>query len=321
VDLNRLIRAPLLDDRFPLPLDSPFTLATAAAEGVTPKSLRALCRAGLLRRMLPSVYVACQAGDSISLRARALGLVVPEDAVICDRHAGWLHGAQMVLLPNEHLELRPISMFRPSDHGRLRNKLADSGERNLIDEDICELDGLRVTTPLRTAWDLGRQRHRDPALSGLDAMLRLQLFSSDELLAGVERFKGMRWVTTLRALAPLADGRAASPGESALRLRWYDAQLPAPEPQWPVESRGRTAYLDLAEPVSAFAAEYDGLEWHSSDAARENDQARRAWLDQDEGWVIRTFTCDNIYGRDADAWSTLRQGYADARARRATIIT
>ena len=40
-------------------------------------------------------------------------------------------GAEMVLAPNEHLELLPVSVFRPSGMGRLRNGLADSGERNL----------------------------------------------------------------------------------------------------------------------------------------------------------------------------------------------
>ena len=122
---------PFLDETFPLPLDAPFTSSQALAEGVRPNLLTELCRLGLLRRPVKGVYVVSQLGDSVELRARALRLVVPEDCVICDRHAGWLHGAEMVLAPNEHVELRPVSVFRPAGMGRLRNGLTDSGERNL----------------------------------------------------------------------------------------------------------------------------------------------------------------------------------------------
>ena len=48
--------------------------------------------------------------------------------------------------------------------------------------------------------------------------------------AEIGRFRGFRGVVQLRCLAPLGDGRAESPGESALRLHWYDAGLPTPEP-------------------------------------------------------------------------------------------
>ncbi len=216
-----------------------------------------------------------QVGDSVELRARALRLVVPEDCVICDRHAGWLHGAEMVLAPNEHLELRPVSVFRPSGMGRLRNGLADSGERNLTPGDVVELQGLRVTTPLRTAWDLGRQRSRDTALSGLDAMLRLAKFEKAELVYGVQRFGRMRWVTVLRELSPIADGRAESPGESVLRLRWIDLALPTPRPQVPVVlPGGRMVYLDVGSEAARLAAEFHGWAWHSSPQQVVHDDER-----------------------------------------------
>ena len=59
-------------------------------------------------------------------------------------------------------------------------------------------------------------------------MLRLKRFEKADLVQGAARFRGMRWVTVLRELAPLADGRAESPGESVLRLRWIDLNLPTP---------------------------------------------------------------------------------------------
>ena len=304
-----------LDDSFPLPLDAPFTYAMARAEGVSRESLTELCRVGLLRRPIKGVYVVIQLGDSVEVRARVLRLVVPEDCVICDRHAGWLHGAEMVLAPNEHLELRPISVFRPSGKGRLRNGLADSGERNLLAADVTELHGLRVTTPLRTAWDLGRQRSRDRALAGVDAMLRLGAFGQAELVFGVPRFRGMRWVTVLRELAPLADGRAESPGESVLRLRWIDLRLPTPRPQVPVPlPGGRYVYLDVGNEDARFAAEFNGFEWHSAPEQIEHDANRLADVEA-EGWVVKPVVAANLWGRDQEVDRILYDGLVEARRR------
>ena len=305
----------VLPDSVPFPLDRPFTAKQAAAEGVTRRQLGWLVRQGFLRRMLKGVYVATQVGDSTRLRCQALGLVVPTDSVVCDRHAGWLHGAEMVLAPNEHIDLRPISIFRPAGHGRLRNELADSGERNLRPDDIVEVHGMRVTTPLRTAWDLGRVRYPDRALAGIDQMLRLGAFDHGELLQGVERFRGMRWVTVLRAVAPLADGRAASPGESVLRLRWIEARIPAPTPQLAVY-RGEVlvGILDLANEEIRYAAEYDGAEWHSSPEQREHDRERRAEMSEDD-WDIDVFVAADLFGRQANPEARLRDGAGRARRR------
>jgi hypothetical protein len=106
----------------------------------------------------------------------------------------------------------PVTMDLPLGRGRLRNKLVDSGQRALLPRDTTELHGLRVTTPLRTALDLGRQRWPEPAISALDAMHRLDAFSRAELCHEIDRFKGMRWVTTLRQVAPHMDGRSQSGG-------------------------------------------------------------------------------------------------------------
>jgi len=304
-----------LDSSFALPIDRPFTVSDARREGVPRHVLAALVEHGLLRRPLKSVYLATQAGDSIALRSQCLSLVVPDDCVVCDRHAGWLLGAEMILAPNEHLELRPISIFRPSGAGRLRNDLADSGERNLIASDITEVAGIAVTTPLRTAWDLGRVRFRESAISGLDAMLRLEEFSKEELVAGVERFRRMRWVTRLRELAPLADGRAASPGESVLRLRWIDCGLPTAVPQVEVRRDGvLIAILDIANRSIRFAAEYDGAEWHTSPMQREHDRERRAAA-ENENWLVKPFVASNVFGPHQDCDAMLRQGVIDARRR------
>ncbi|MBS41973.1 MAG: hypothetical protein CMH83_02105 [Nocardioides sp.] len=300
-----------------LPPDRPFTRAEARRESVSDGHLRELVAHHYVRRALPGVYVSSGIPDSTGLRCECLAMVVPDDAVVCDRHAGWLHGAQMVLAPDEHLELRPISVFRTTRGRRLRNGLADSGERALANEDVVEMHGLRVTSTLRTACDLGRSRYPANAIAAMDSMLRTGSFTKDDLLrATATRFRGMRWVSTLRAIAPLTDRRSESPGESVLRLRWIEAGLPDPEPQLPVVcDDGTVAYLDIGNRDLRYGAEYDGAEWHSTPEQRDHDWARRESC-QDTGWLIDAFRRDNLYGRHADADSVMRRS-ADGRARRA----
>lgn len=302
---------------FPLPQDLPFTRRGATDAGISRRVLDHLLVEGLVRRPIKGVYVGSHIGDSLSLRAECLRLVVPDDCVVVDRHAGWLHGAPMVLAPGEHQELRPLSLFRPSGHGRLRNDLSNSGERNLSIRDVTEVGGLAVTTPIRTAWDLGRVRWTDEAISGLDAMFRLRAFGRDEFLHGIERFRGMRWVTTLRAIGPLADGRSESPGESVLRLRCIEAHLRV-IPQVEVRRFGELiGRVDLANEELALGIEYDGAEWHSSPEQREHDRRRRADL-VEAGWLMRALECEEVFGRARTCDRIIRDAAQEARARRAT---
>jgi hypothetical protein len=316
MDIEQIITAASLGDGFPLDPHLPFTRAQAKAAGLSRHTLDLLTAAGILRKPIRGVYMATELGDSLALRAACLRLVAPPDAVIVDRHAGWLHGATMVLQPNEHLELLPVTMFLPGGRGRLRNPLADSGERTFAPGDIVEVDGLRVTSPLRTACDLGRVRWPDLAIAALDAMLRLGVFSREELEAEVRRFRGMRWVTTLRAIAPLADGRAESPGESVLRLRCKECGLGV-EPQVEVWVRGVLfARLDLASVDLLLAVEYDGVEWHTSPEQQAHDEERRTELSAGHGWLIRPFTKDEVFGRSRECDRILHEVAREARKRR-----
>lgn len=305
----------VLDDRFPLPIDAPFTRADALRAGLTDKRLRTLVRGGCLRRMVNGVYVAAHAPDSLALRAEALRLVVPPGCFACDETAAWLHGADMALAPNSHLLLPRVSFFRPADDGRLRNGLVVSGERTVTSRDLQQVGALLVTTPLRTALDLGRLRYRDQALSALDAFLHLGLVTPEELMAGVERFARQRGVVQLRWLVSIADGRAESAGESALRLRWYDAGLPRPQLQISIFENGVEIFrIDLGLEELLFGAEYDGLEFHSSRRQRRYDDGRRSFLREQRRWILEAFDHTNVYGHQQDADTRLRAAYLGARS-------
>jgi len=309
---------PLLGERFPLPLDRPFTFQVARSHGLGPHDLGWLCREGYLRRMLKGVYVAAQAVDSIELRALALRLVVPDGAVVTDRSAGWLHGAEMILAPNDHLGVPPVSVFVNRRGARLRNGITNSGQRFLRPEDVMEVLGVSVTTPVRTACDLGRLLSPDGAFAALDAMLRLGAFDKQQLWTASHRFRGMRGVIQLRAFAPLADARAESPGESVTRLRWITAGIkPQPEPQIEVERPNEWSYwIDLGVEGLRFGIEYLGEEWHlRTPEQRDRDHRRRTWLEEERGWLIEPVTKKNVFGNHQDIESIIAHGIRMARRR------
>lgn len=303
---------PLLDDGFVLPIDRPFTLKQAAEAGISRHRLRVLETKAFIRRMIKGVYVAAQVPDSIPLRAQALRLVVPRFAVVTDWTACWYYTG--VLRPGDHATVPPLNVFRPAGMDRLRNGLCASGERSFRPSDLTTIGGLTLTTPLRTAWDLGRLAHRDTAIGALDALLRDGTFVLEELLEGVERFKGMRGVVQLRALAPLADARAESPAESTLRLRWLDMPtLPPPTPQVSVDAGGVEVYrIDLGVPELRYGCEYDGEEFHGDDVIGLDD-ARRADLRRRFGWDVDAVRRANVYGPTRDVEEVLHRGIERAR--------
>jgi len=307
--------APLLGTDSPIPLDLPFSSQQAASAGLSRRRLGRLVRAGLVRRMNRNVYVAAQTPDTQALRGRALALVVPPGCVVTDWTACWYWTG--VDLPNSHLQVPPLAVFRPSGAGRLRNGLVTSGERWFQPGDTVALSAaLDVTTPLRTAHDIGRFFPPIIALGGMDALIRHCAFSIDELTGEVERFRRQRGVVQLRMLAPLVDGRSESMGESSLRWHWLSvAHLPPPEPQVAVMVDGVEVFrIDLGAEEVRYGAEYDGEQFHGEEA-RASDRKRRSRLFEEFGWTIDVFRRDDVYGVHETATSRLPSGFALALSR------
>jgi very-short-patch-repair endonuclease len=189
----------------------------------------------------------------------------------------------------------------------------------LANRDIVVIKGVPVTTPLRTACDLGRLLYRDSAFAALDAMLGRGRFDADELIDEVERFRGFRGVRQLRAFAPWADPGAESFGESVLRLRWLEAALPArPQTQVVVQRPGSHdwAKLDIACEKYKFAAEYDGEAFHGPEQS-DHDESRRLWLSDEAGWTVSVYRRRDVFGRRETATTQLRDDLDVAKVRAA----
>lgn len=305
-----------LDPACGLPLDRPFTLHEARDRGFTARHLTGLVEAGLLVRPVRGVYYAGQLRDTLDLRVDCLRLVVPVDCVVVDRTAGWLLGAPMVLAPGDHLVTPKVALARPPGY-RLWQPLTAGCERMLRPEDVIQVGGLMVTTPLRTACDLGRLLSRLQAFAAMNALAATGGFTVPELVAEVGRFKGYRGVIQLREIAGDVDPRPQSPPESAMLRLWLDRcpDLPRPEPQLTVCGPWGEYFLDLGVRELRYGLEYYGEEFHGEDR-QPHDEQRCRQLERVGGFVMDVVRAPQVYGPRADLDLIIRSGIARARARR-----
>lgn len=264
----------------------PFRGSEAISRGLL---TRAQLRSRCWRRLLHDIY--CHAGlaDSPDLRGAALGLVVPPGAALSGPYAAWLHGAD-VLRAHDRLELTA-----PPSSGLSRAGKAVR-ESRLTDDDTVVVGGVRVTSPLRTAFDLGRRKDLTECVVALDAMTHAGLVGLDELAAYAESHRRWRGVPNLRTAVGLAEPKTESPMESRLRMVIVLGDLPRPQVQIEVRESGLlVARLDMGYEELQIGIEYDGRDFHAGDA-RAGDDIRDNSLGVRDWRILR-------YG----AWHVFRQ--------------
>ena len=162
----------------------------------------------------------------------------------------------------------------------------DGMTRDLAPIDWVRLGEVRVTTPLRTAADLGCRLWAPVALGAMDALARGHGFDRRDLVELLPRYRGRRGVVQLRGLVGQLDPRAESQPESWVRWFIVAEGLACPEPQVWVQVEGEWYRLDLAYARARIAVEYDGEDFHDrTDEQRAHDAARREALRR-AGWIV-----------------------------------
>lgn len=281
-------------------MSEPFIGSAAVAAGdITKSSLRRH-----FTRLFPDVYVRAGTEPTAQDLARAGWLWSGRKAVIAGRSAAALLGAEWT---DASL---PVDLIH-ENRNRLRG-ITVRGDR-LADNEIQVIDGMPVTTPVRTALDLACWYPRSVAVPALDALARASSIDADDALVLARQYPGRRGIRMARESLGLVDGGAQSPKETWLRLLLVDAGLPRPQTQIPVYDQfgELIAYLDMGWEDIKVAAEYDG-EQHRTDRRQYSWDSRRREVLEELGWiVIRVLAGD----RRADVVRRVRA----AIARRASL--
>jgi very-short-patch-repair endonuclease len=272
----------------------PFVGSEAIANGQIRKhELRAKFRAEF-----PDVYVPKDAVLTMNQRAKAAWLYSHREGVIAGLTASALHGAKWV---DDYL---PVELIWPNAR---RPRGLRTYDMRLRSDEFTLLGGLRVTTPERTAFDIGRRRRLDDAVARLDALGDATRFSAEDVLAIADRHRGARGLRQLRAALELYDPGAESPKETWLRLLVIRAGYPRPRTQIPVQSLDgrRQYYLDMGWEDLMLALEYDGEQHRVNPDIYAEDIQRSEDIDE-LGWtrlrVVKANRAADVLRRLDRAW-------------------
>lgn len=254
--------------------DGPFVGSAAVASGLVAKhELRSD-----FASVFPDVYLHRDVEPVLAHRARAAWLWSHREGVVAGLTASALHGAKWV---DDSL---PIELVRPNARSP---KGMHTYDYRLLGDEFIEFDGMRITTPERTAFDIGRRRGRVDAVARLDALgnaMPLRVADVEEL---ARRHRGSRGLRRLEAALDLHDPGAESLKETWLRLLLIDAGFPRPRTQIPVPGRsGETRYrLDMGWEDLMVAVEYDGEHHRVDRPSYKSDIIRMEYL-HSVGWLV-----------------------------------
>lgn len=196
--------------------------------------------------------------------------------------------------PGGRGELDPVLLCMNRDAKIRRPPHIRTLRSDLEQEDLVEIDGLSMTAPLRTAFDLARIQSPWHATASVDRLAHLGIIDLRELDAYVRSQTRRRGVKQALTITRRADGRAESPMESVTRMIWLEARLPRPQVNANVYALDGSfvARVDLLDPASRLIVEYDGAH-HASATQRSRDDARRQTLEE-LGYVYITVTAVDL---------------------------
>ena len=229
-------------------MDKPFIGSEALREGTVDNKHQLRTR---FRALYPDVYLAGDAPPTLAQRTRGAWLWTRRQGVIAGEAAAVMHGAKWIA---DDIPIELIwSNARPPDGIVTRRDRLGQGESQLI-------AGLAVTTPERTAFDIGRLIDGDAGIARLDALGNAARFDRYAAEALARRHRGSPGIPRLLSALDSYDPGAESPRETWLRLVLVRDGLPRPRTQIPVPKPGGRGYyyLDMGWEEVMIAIEYDG---------------------------------------------------------------
>lgn len=166
----------------------------------------------------------------------------------------------------------------------------------LAEGEVCTVRGMRVTTPARTAFDIGRGVPVAQTIPILDALLNATGVKPADVIAVADWHPRTRGIRRLRAALDLTDGGAESPQESRVRMLLVGAGLPKPETQ--IKFRDLSIRIDMGWREWKVAVEYDGIQHWDNRYQRSWDIERIALLEA-AGWSVVRVSAEMLSRPDA----------------------
>lgn len=240
-------------------------------EGISPGAVERRVTAGRLRPVHRGVY---QVGPLRAPRYREMAAVLA-----CGRAARVSHRSASALwrilpVPTATGAPRPVDIILTAGcrkHPGIRIRRI----RTLREDETTTLDGIPLTTPTRTLYDLAGSVGRRELERAFAEALALRLTNRDRLRELLDRHAERRGARSLQEL--LEAGRPVlTRSEAEERFLGLCRKAPIPAPQGNVEVMGHN--VDFFWRAERLIAEIDGYAFHSSPASFEADRRRDAEL-------------------------------------------
>lgn len=277
----------------------PFTIAQALAAGLTPEQLRGRAWESIARGWYRWVGLA----PGPDLRLLAVTDALPAGGALAGLTAARLLGLDLA-------QPGCVEVVVPHDSGVSRRGDARVRCVQLAPGDVIWHDGLPVTSPLRTCFDLAGRLPLVEAVVAIDMALHQGLIELCFFRDYIEERSGVAGVVGARRVVDLAEPKAESPMETRLRLLLVRSGLPRPEAQVELhDSRGRfVGRPDLFYREARLGLEYDG-ENHRDRLVSDN---RRQNALQALGVRLLRYTGADLRERPGAVASEVRQALARA---------
>jgi hypothetical protein len=233
-----------------------------------------------LRRFYVPVYPGVHVPRGVELsavqRSRAAWLWSRRRGVVAGLSASALWGAKWIE-PGLPAELIHPNRRAPSMLTIHSDTLAPS-ERQAI-------TGMQVTTPARTAFDMGRRLTLEDGVQRIDALMNATDVKVADVEAVIASHPGVRGLMQVRRTLDLVDGGAESPYESLTRLLLVKAGFPRPETQIRVmDKHGRVWRIDMGWRQWLVGVDFEGAHHWTDPKQRTKDVERYAALPE-LGWI------------------------------------
>jgi hypothetical protein len=266
-------------------IEWPFVASEALdAEALTFRELRRHHRAEH-----PGIWLPRGAELTLAPRARAAWLWSDRAGVLSGLVASALLGAKWVDsdVPVELIH----SNRRPPRGVAVHSDTLLAGEVLLVDD-------MPVSTPARTAYDLGRWLTEDEGVKRIDALMNATELTVDEIAAVAARHPHVRGLRRLSSTLGLVDGGAESPYETMTRLLLIRAGFPPLQTQIKVfDHRGMLfARIDMGWPEYLVGVDFEGAHHWTNPRQRSWDVERFAKLPE-LGWIDERLTSGILFNR------------------------
>ncbi|WP_206492005.1 hypothetical protein [Rhodococcus sp. KRD162] len=233
----------------------------AVSRGTSDAELQRYCRTRAWRRLRPGRFVSRAQFDSLTAEQKhrviaeaVFDATTASDAVVSHVSAAVFHGLDMW---NADLSRVHITRNRARGGGR-SSAIRVLHTSPYTDEEVVNIDGVRVTALARTIADIARTLDFETAVCIADVAARTRGVATEHVAAALDSCPNHPGNRMARKVADFMDGRSESVGESRTRVLLHRLGYTPQLQVQIVDARGGCGRVDFELPAIGTVLEFDG---------------------------------------------------------------